>query len=534
MGNRDMETVLEPYLKPVLGFALKRCRTAEDAEDLSQEILLRVYRTLLLRDDVEDMDRYVWTVAHNTLCNYYRDASRSRVGIPLEEIGDVPAFPAEESEDNRETVDRLKKEIAYLSEMQRKIVIAYYIDHRKQEQIAREFGIPVGTVKWHLLEAKKELKKGMEKMREPGDLKYNPVEFAGYGINGSFGEKDIFDMFRSPLVQNICFCVRDSWKTVNEIADEMGVSPVYVSGEAAYLAEYGFLKERNGKYLADMLINVPDMKLQRMETDMYNAAADLFAGTLYDALVSGGLMDSPALTCAWKNDRNFLLWALIPWIAACSGDTMMENRVSFEEAATVRKDGGINIFHAYIKGEMPEDYVTMNQWFGPCWNGNGKHILWQVGSEWSENLRERIVSYEGEENRILALYEREQEEKLSLDDYAWLAERGQIVPGGEGGAEWQMVVLKDQRIREDLLDIGIKIREENEAEFRKLRETYTKAALQDLPAQMKKMKQYELQYLFCSDGRFIYQCLKNLVNSGKLTPPQEKQRKAMSTLLIPC
>ena len=67
MGNTDMETVLEPYLKPVLGFALKRCRTAEDAEDLSQEILLRVYRTLLLRNDVEDMDRYVWTVAHNKI-----------------------------------------------------------------------------------------------------------------------------------------------------------------------------------------------------------------------------------------------------------------------------------------------------------------------------------------------------------------------------------------------------------------------------------------------------------------------------------
>ena len=102
----------------------------------------------------------------------------------------------------------------------------------------------------------------------------------------------------------------------------------------------------------------------------------------------------------------------------------------------------------------------MQNWFGPCWNGNGKHILWQVGSEWSENLRERIVSYEGEENRIRALYEREQEEKLSLDDYAWLAERGQIVPDSEGRAEWQIVVLKDQQIREDLLDIGIKIREE--------------------------------------------------------------------------
>ena len=84
MKRPKADAVLEAYLKPVLGFALRRCRTAEDAEDLSQEIILKVYRTLLLRDDVEDVDRYVWTVAHNTLCNYYRGASRTRVGIPLE------------------------------------------------------------------------------------------------------------------------------------------------------------------------------------------------------------------------------------------------------------------------------------------------------------------------------------------------------------------------------------------------------------------------------------------------------------------
>ena len=238
MRKTEAEAVLESWMKPVLGFALKRCRTAEDAEDLSQEIILKVYRTLLQRDDVEDVERYVWTVAHNALCNYYRSASRNTVGIPLEEVGEIPAALPEETDD-AETVDRLKKEIAYLSETQRKIVVAYYIDRKKQEQIAREFGIPVGTVKWHLFEAKKELKRGMEKMRENGDLKYNPVKFAGYGINGSLGEKDLYSMFRSPLVQNICYSVRNTAKTVNEIADDLGVSPVYVSGETGHLAAAG-------------------------------------------------------------------------------------------------------------------------------------------------------------------------------------------------------------------------------------------------------------------------------------------------------
>ena len=36
-----------------------------------------------------------------------------------------------------------------------------------------------------------------------------------------------------------------------------------------------------------------------------------------------------------------------------------------------------------------------------------------------------------------------------------------------------------------------------------------------------------------SDGRFVYHCLKSLLNSGKLTPPEETQKKALSTLLMP-
>ena len=380
MRKTEAEAVLESWMKPVLGFALKRCRTAEDAEDLSQEIILKVYRKLLLCDDVEDVERYIWTVAHNALCNYYRSTARNAVGISIEEIGEIPAALAEETDD-AETVDRLKKEIAYLSETQRKIVVAYYIDRKKQEQIAREVGIPVGTVKWHLFQAKKELKKGMEIMRENGDLKYNPVKFTGYGINGSFGEKDIFDTFRSPLIQNICYCVRDTWKTVNEIADDLGVSPVYVSGETTFLEEYGFLKKKADRYLADMLIDIPDMELQQMESSLYRTATELFVNELYEKVENSGVLESPALTCAWKNDRNFLLWALIPWIAASSGGSMRERNIAFEEAATIRKDGGVNIFHAYISGDLPKDYDTMNHWFGPCWNASEKYTLWQVGSE---------------------------------------------------------------------------------------------------------------------------------------------------------
>ena len=202
--------------------------------------------------------------------------------------------------------------------------------------------------------------------------------------------------------------------------------------------------------------------------------------------------------------------------------------------ATDRKDGGTNIFYAQVREEAPEDRGQMRNWFGPCWNADGKHILWQIGPEWSDNLRERAVSYQGEEARILALFDREQHEKLSVDEYAWLAEMGQIALDGEGRAEWQIVVLRTRQIREELLAVGTGIREEKAAEFRKLREAYSAGALKDLPAQMRKMKAFGLQFLFYSDGRFIWHCLKKLVDCGKLAPPAEEQRKALSTLMMPC
>ena len=110
---------------------------------------------------------------------------------------------------------------------------------------------------------------------------------------------------------------------------------------------------------------------------------------------------------------------------------------------------------------------------------------------------------------------------------------GLVTLNADGRAEWQIVVLANQEIREELLAIGTKIREDKAADFRKLKDAYTKTALKDLPAQMRKMKEFELQFLFYSDGRFVYHCLKNLVDSGKLTPPPEEQKKAMSTLIMP-
>ena len=160
MNKQDTERVITEYLKPVFGFALKRCKNVQDAEDLSQDIILKAYRALISRDDIERPDKFIWTIAHNALSNYYRDASHQVMGIPIDNMEELLSEPCScMDETDQKQIDRLQKEIAYLSKMQRRIVIAYYFENKRQKEIAAELGIPLGTVKWHLFEAKKELKR---------------------------------------------------------------------------------------------------------------------------------------------------------------------------------------------------------------------------------------------------------------------------------------------------------------------------------------------------------------------------------------
>lgn len=80
--------------------------------------------------------------------------------------------------------------------------------------------------------------------------------------------------------------------------------------------------------------------------------------------------------------------------------------------------------------------------------------------------------------------------------------------------------------------MGNKIKEKHRDEFEKLKVPYIKAVLENTPKHLHKMRMYGLQNIFSSDAWFILHCLKELVNSGKLTLPTAEQKKSLSTVLF--
>ena len=553
MNRQDAEKIVNQYLKPIFGFALKRCRSIHDAEDLAQEIVLRAFRALKSRDDIVDADKFIWTIAHNMLSNYYRDAAKNMVGVSIDDVAELIADPHSQFDldDGEESICRLQNEIAYLSKLQRRIVITYYFENRRQADIAHELKIPIGTVKWHLFEAKKELKRGMDMTRKASELKFNPIKFHSCGFNGSIGTRSPDEFFRSALPQNICYCVRNTAKSVGQIADDLGVSPVYVESEVEFLEEYGFLQAWKDKYIVNFIISEPTAELLTQQNDMYQQAAELFANDLYDELTGSGILDDPGILC-WQSDetasltetksadRNFILWSLIPYIAAWSGEKLMDSNISFEEVATIRPDGAHNIYHATVTPNgmvLPNDYVYMKNWCGPMWNEYGGHILWQVNSQWSAREGGGSIQYLQDHKRVLSLYAKECEGCLTEDDYLWLAEQGYIKTAGDFSgifkSIWQIVILTDKEIQTKLLTIGERLKEKYKENFNNLKKPYVEAVLRSVPAHLRKVKEYELQFIFHSDGWFLLHCITALLQNGKLKEPTEGQKKTLTTLIFP-
>lgn len=553
MNRQDAEKITTEYLKPVFGFALKRCKCLEDAEELSQDIMVKIFLALINRDDIQDISKFIWTIAHNSLSNYYRDNKYSFSGLPIEDVADylfADTSDAESSIIEQEEILKLQSEIAHLSKFQRRIVIAYYYENKKQNQIAEELNIPVGTVKWHLFEARKELKRGMKIMRQPSELRFNPIKFDMCSFSGKIGTKgDISNFLHSAISQNIVYTVRNQAKTINKIADELGVSPVYVESEAEYLEEYGFLLKRKSKYLCNILISEPTEELNHLQDEMYMKAAKLFANELYDELIKSDILESSGILGGYNSnitmnntdirDKNFLLCALIPYIAAFSAEKTMDKSIDFSEVYTIRPDGGKNICYASVASpdvKMPMYNEDMKKFKGPFWNGlTDKITLWTIDSEWSNK---RITeNYQLSVVRDLTLLNNYLNDVvMSEDDYAYLAEKGYISICGKPDellkTALRIIYIKDDKTKVELLSIGDKIKEKHMEELKKLKTPYIKAVLESTPKHLKKMRMYGLQYLFYSDAWFILHCLKELVNNGKLALPTEEQKQALTTILF--
>ena len=170
MSHEDPETLFKTWLHEYGGTVLKLARayalTAEEGEDLAQEILLQLWRSLPQFEGRASASTWVYRVALNTALGWHRKEGRRRARQqPLLAPEDLP-IPAPDSAEQlhqRELVARLYAAIRQLPKADAALVLLY-LEDLSYHQIAEVLGISETNVGVKLNRARKALG---ELMKEP-------------------------------------------------------------------------------------------------------------------------------------------------------------------------------------------------------------------------------------------------------------------------------------------------------------------------------------------------------------------------------
>ena len=157
-GPGAFSAIVYRYKEMVFGVALARLRHFQDAEDVTQTVLLEAYERLDRLVDPGRLAPWLRSIA------IHRCIDLQRRGGLEESVADRLAGPAPlptpcEQLEAEELRNGIMAAIGRLSATQRETVTLYYLSGYSQEEVAAMLEVPLGTVKYRLHAARKRLGK---------------------------------------------------------------------------------------------------------------------------------------------------------------------------------------------------------------------------------------------------------------------------------------------------------------------------------------------------------------------------------------
>jgi RNA polymerase sigma factor (sigma-70 family) len=127
--------LLLPELEKIYAYSLSRLYDKSAAEDLSQEIICEMLKSIDHLHDEKAFYCYLWRVAENTFRKYIRRNKQQTVELCDDAVGVFIETPEQEFI-HKEDLHTLRRELALLSEKYRKIAVLYYIDAKTCSEIS--------------------------------------------------------------------------------------------------------------------------------------------------------------------------------------------------------------------------------------------------------------------------------------------------------------------------------------------------------------------------------------------------------------
>lgn len=150
-----LRNAMETHGDAVYRLALCRLQNTADAEDVYQDVFLRLLGQPAESWDGEHLKAWLLRTALNSCADLHRFRLRCPA-LSLEEIPDM-ARPADETADGARPAE-LWEAVAQLPEKLRTAVHLHYAEGYQTEEIAAMLGVPAATVRTRLRRARMKLK----------------------------------------------------------------------------------------------------------------------------------------------------------------------------------------------------------------------------------------------------------------------------------------------------------------------------------------------------------------------------------------
>jgi RNA polymerase sigma-70 factor, ECF subfamily len=160
-------SLVERYKSYVFTLTLRFIKNREDAEEVSQDIFVKAYRSLADFKGTAKFSTWLYTIVNTTCITFLR---KKRLNV--RSLDDERTFEVADSQDSgfranqveqKSRLNMVNRAIAMLSPDDAEIITLFYKNEQSLEEIGQILGVEVNTAKVRLHRARTRLKEKMEK-----------------------------------------------------------------------------------------------------------------------------------------------------------------------------------------------------------------------------------------------------------------------------------------------------------------------------------------------------------------------------------
>ena len=303
----------ENYMEKLFYFCLKKTSSNTEAEDLTQDIALNVITALNKGATPINFSAWVWQIARNRYSVWADKKHKRNATITGFDIGE---YEIKDERENildkmirREDLSLLRRELAFIKQDYRQILVAYYIEDKSVRDIAQTLSLSVSAVQQRLHRARKILKEGMDMAREFGKLSYKPEDIF-FAASGPQPSGLPWTAVQRRIPKNILLYASNNPSTLEELSMELGIALPYMEEEVNILYRATLLEKQGDKYITNFFILDKDYSLKVSNVLQQDAEE---RSRLLQELIEDVTPDIRALGIAGEHlDDNHIRWWLLP------------------------------------------------------------------------------------------------------------------------------------------------------------------------------------------------------------------------------